>query len=239
LVTVASAVSGLDFGEGTYRIQGLPPGQYMVEIQQINPKAIKGSGIGPVSNQFQLPIKEEFFNGAGNSSNSASVFVPVTVSAGQVTSGMDFVINGVSTDLPVLVSEKEPNEKTKKAQRLSIPVEVSANAGASDDFLLRMTLPDGSIDPIEDLYRITVDQKRIVFIILEPTGGSGDLDMYLFTSFVNKKRTSLDDPNLLAFSASPTAKEFIGFLLDPGDYIIGVSAFSGNLSYKLRVVTTQ
>jgi hypothetical protein len=239
LATVASAVTGLDFGVGTYRIQGLPPGQYLVEIQQINPKAIKASGIGPVSNQFELPIKEEFFNGSGNSSNSASVFLPVTVTAGQVTSGMDFVINGVSTDVPALVSEKEPNEKTKKAQRLNIPVAVSASAADSDDFLLRMTLPDGSIDPIEDLYRITVDQKRIVFIVLEPTSGSGDLDMYLFTSFVNKKRTSLDDLNLLTFSAGPTANEFMSFQLEPGDYFIGVSAFSGNLNYRLRVVTTQ
>jgi hypothetical protein len=102
-----------------------------------------------------------------------------------------------------------------------------------------MTLPDGSSAPIEDLYRITVDQTRIVFIILEATAGTGDLDLYLFSSDVSKKRSSLDDPNLLALSAGPTANEFIGFQLDPGEYIIGVSAFSGSMNYRLRIVTTE
>src|SRR4030095_10381102 len=175
LATVSSAVTGLEFGQGTYRIQGLPPGQYLVEIQQIHPLAIKGSGICPLANQFPLPVLEEFFNGAGNSSNSASVFVPVRVSVGEVTGGIDFVINGFSHVTPVLVSEKKPNEKTKKAQKLTLPVELSAAASSSDDALLRMSLPDGTSDPIEDLYKFTVDQSRIVLIVLEPTSGSGDL----------------------------------------------------------------
>lgn len=239
LATVSSAVTGLDFGQGTYRIQGLPPGQYLAEIQQINPFAVKGSGIGPLSTQFPLPVQEEFFNGAGNSSNSVSVFVPVTVSAGQVTNNIDFVINGFSSAMPVLVSEQEPNEKTKKAQKLTIPVEVSAAASSSDGALLRMSLPDGTSDPIEDLYKFTVDQSRTVLIVLEPTSGSGDLDLYLFTSDVSKKKSSLDDRNLLSFSAGPTANELIGVQLDPGTYIIGVSAFSGSLNYKLRIITTQ
>jgi hypothetical protein len=239
LATMSSAVTGLDFGTGAYRIQGLPPGQYLVEIQQINPLATKSSGIGPLGSQFPLPIKEEFFNGVGNSSNSASVFVPVTVAAGQLVSGIDFVINGISSAAPVPVGEREPNEKKAKAQKLSIPVEVSASAAAADDAFLRMTLPDGSSDLVEDLYQFTVDQPRSVFILLEPTSGSGDLDMYLFTSDVSKKRSSFDDPNLLALSAGPTANEFIGFQLNPGTYIIGVSAFSGSLNYKLRVITTE
>jgi hypothetical protein len=156
-----------------------------------------------------------------------------------VTSGVDFIINGFSSATPVLVSENEPNEKTKKAQKLTIPIEVSAAASSSDDALLRMNLPDGTSDPIEDLYKFTVDQSRIVLIVLEPTSGAGDLDLYLFTSNVSKKKSSLDDPNLLSFSAGPTANELIGIQLDPGTYIIGVSAFSGNLNYKLRIITSQ
>lgn len=239
LATVSSAVTGLEFGQGTYRIQGLPPGQYLAQIQQINPSAVEVSGIGPLTTQFPLPVKEEFFNGAGNSSNSASVFVPVTVSAGRVTSGVDFIINGFSSATLVLVGETEPNEKTKKAQKLTIPIAVSAVASSSDAALLRMGLPDGTSDGIEDLYKFTVDQSRIVLIVLEPTSGSGDLDLYLFTSDVSKKKSSLDDPNLLSFSAGPTANELIGVPLDPGTYIIGVSAFSGSLNYKLRIITAQ
>ena len=239
LATVASAVTGLDFGEGTYRIQGLPPGRYLVEIQQINPDAVAGSGIGPLGSQFPLPVKEEFFNGSGNSSNSSSVFVPVTVAGGGVTGGVDFVINGISGATPVPAVEKEPNEKKNKAQKLDIPVELAASASATDNAALKMSLPDGSVDPVEDLYKITVDQSRVVFIMLEPTSGSGDLDLYLFTSSVSKKKSSLEDANLLAFSAGPTANEFIGFQLQPGTYIIGVSAFSGSMNYKLRIFTSQ
>ncbi|HWN98502.1 MAG TPA: PPC domain-containing protein, partial [Blastocatellia bacterium] len=239
LATVSSAVTGLDFGQGAYRIQGLPPGQYLAEIQQINPDAVGGSGIGPLASQFLLPVKEEFFNGPDNSSNSASVFVPVTVSPGQLTSGIDFVINGISTATPVLVSEIEPNEKD--AQALTTPVEVSGEASTTDAALLKMNLPGGLIDPIEDLYKITVDQSRIVFIILEPTSGSGDLDLYLFNSAVTKKeKSSLNDPNLLSFSAGATASETIAFPLNhPGTYIIGVSAFSGSLNYRLRIFASQ
>src|SRR5262249_30071603 len=51
LATVSSAVTGLDFGAGTYRVQGLPPGQYLVGIQQIDAEATGGSGIGPPGNQ--------------------------------------------------------------------------------------------------------------------------------------------------------------------------------------------
>jgi pre-peptidase len=239
LATVSSAVTGLEFGQGTYRIQGLPPGQYLAQIQQINPRAVEVSGIGPLTTQFPLPVQEEFFNGAGNSSNSASVFVPVTVSAGRVTSGVDFIINGFSSAMPLPVSEQEPNEKTKKAQKLTIPVAVSAVASSSDAALLRMSLPDGTSDGIEDLYKFTVDQSRIVLIVLEPTSGAGDLDLYLFSSDVSKKRSSLDDPNLLSFSGGPTANELVGVKLDPGTYIIGVSAFSGSLNYKLRIITSQ
>ncbi|HJZ68980.1 MAG TPA: PPC domain-containing protein, partial [Blastocatellia bacterium] len=206
---------------------------------QINPNAIKGSGIGPLGNQVPLPVAEEFFNGPGNSSNSASVFVPVSVSAGQVKSGIDFIINGISTAPPTLVDEKEPNDKKNKAQMLNIPVELSGSASATDDAVLRITLNDGTSDPIEDLFKFTVEQTRIVFIVLEPTSGSGDLDMYLFTSDVSKKKTSLDDPNLISFSAGPTSNELIAKQLDPGTYIIGVSAFQGSLNYKLRIFTSQ
>ena len=167
------------------------------------------------------------------------MFLPVTVRAGELTTGIDLTINGISTALPTLVDEREPNKKKNKAQKLDIPVELSASASATDDAMLRVTLPDGTTDPIEDLYKITVDQSRTVFIILEPTSGSGDLDLYLFTSDVSKKKTSLDDPNLISFSTGPTSDELIAVKLDPGTYIIGVSAFQGSLNYKLRIFTSQ
>ncbi|HEU4388633.1 MAG TPA: hypothetical protein VFV34_12605 [Blastocatellia bacterium] len=240
LATVSSAVTGLEFGAGTYQIQGLPPGNYLVGIQQINPSAVRGSGIGPLgSRQLVLPFAEEYYNGPGNSSNSPFTFVPVTVSAGSVTGGIDIILNGISNAAPVVVSESEPNEKPGQSQQLILPAELNGSAAPGDLAKLKMNLPDGSVDPVEDLFRITVDSSLTVFVVLEPTSGTGDLDLYLWDDGVSKKRSSLDDPHLLTFSAGPTANEALAVRLTPGTYVIGVSAFQGSLSYKLRVINSD
>ena len=240
LATAASAVTGLEFGAGTYRIQGLPPGQYMVQIQQINPNATGGSGIGPLGSQFTLPIKEEFFNGPNDSSNLSGTFVPVTVTAGGIAGGTDFVINGISTLAPAPVNESEPNSKKKQAQQInSIPADISAVAADGDSAELKMTLPGGVTDKVEDLYEITVTASRIVYVLLEPTSGAGDLDMYLYDSSVKKKKSSLNDSHLLGFSSGPTANELIAVQLVPGTYFIGVSAFEGSVNYRMRIFTSQ
>jgi hypothetical protein len=240
LATVSSAVTGLDFGAGTYRIRGLPPGDYMVQIQLINPNAVGGSGIGPLFTQFPLPVGEEYFNGPGGPSSSPSMFVPVTVTAGNVVSGIDFAILGVDPTPPVLLNEKEQNHKLAKAQKLGMPpIELTAAAAFTDNSKLKMVFPDGSSDKIEDLFQIVVPSFKTVFIVLESTSGSGDLDLYLFLPTVNKKKSSFSDPNLLDLSAGPTGNEMITAQLDPGTYIIGVSAFDGNANYKLRIFTSQ
>ena len=240
LATVSSAVTGMEFGDGTYRIQGLPPGNYLIGIQQINPFAVRGSGIGPFGDrQLVLPFAEQFFNGPGHSSNSPAAFVPVTVTAGTITGGIDIILNGISNATPVVVDESEPNEKQGQAQRLALSAEVNGSAAPGDTFKLRMTLPDGSTDPVEDLYRITVDNARTVFVVLEPTSGTGDLDLYLWDDGVSKKRSSLDDTHLLAFSAGPTANEMLAIRLNPGTYVVGISAFQGSLNYKLRIISSD
>jgi hypothetical protein len=238
LATVSSAVTGLEFGAGTYRIQGLPPGQYLVEIQQINPRALEGSSIGPLGTQFPLP-SEEYYNGgreANDSTDSAADYVPVFVTAGGTATGTDIILNGISSAAPASFSESEPNELTKKAQTIaSIPAEITASASNFDASKLKMRFGSQS-DGIEDLYSFTVTEQRTYFVILEPTSGAGDLDLYLFRSGVSKKKTNLDDPNLLGFSASATSSELVGVTLPPGKYIIGVSSFDGSIGYRLRVI---
>jgi Bacterial pre-peptidase C-terminal domain len=242
LATAVSAVTGLELGAGKYRVTGLPPGDYLLELQQINPSAISGSGIGPLRNgQVSLPITAEYYNGPGVSSNTVSSFTPVSVSAGVTVLGIDFTINGLSTTLGA-VNEKEEHFKLKKAQQVDFPVEISGRATGSDQSQFKMTLPDGSTDKIEDFYKITVTTEGIFFIVLEPVGGAtGDLDMYLFdASTVAKKKSSLDDTALEAYSAGPTADEIIGVRLVPGTYVIGVSAFENSaLSYKLKIISSQ
>jgi hypothetical protein len=237
LATISSAVTGLDFGNGTYRIQGLPPGNYLVQFQQIDARFTGGSSIGPLFEQLPLPVVEEFFNGPNSSSNSASVFTSVAVGAGQVTTGIDIILNGFSSVTPTAVNEKEPNEKVKKAQKLTtLPANITAAASSTDTSLLKIDFGGGVSDKVEDLYRITVDTDGFYAITLEATSGSGDLDLWLFTSAVNKKKTSLSDPNLIALGATESSNEFIIVRLAPGTYIVGVSAFAGSQNYRLRVI---
>lgn len=240
LATVSSAVTGLDFGNGTYRIQGLPQGDYIIEIQQIIPDALGGSSIGPLASQFPLPV-EEFFSGPRESNNeSPTDFELVTVTAGNLSTGVDIVLNGFSNAAVAMTNEVEQNHKQKKAQRISLPVELLGAAGATNKSTVLVNLGQGDSDKIEDLYRITVTTATRVYIFLEATSGEGDLDLYLFASNV-KKNTSLGDSRVIDFSLSASSTELIGTSspLPPGEYLIGVSAFEGNQNYRLRVLALQ
>jgi len=242
LATAASAVTGLQFGPGTYKIAGLPEGQYLVQIQQINPNAVGGSGIGPLDEQIPLPVLEQYYNGADNASTSPSIFVPVTVSAGSTAANIDIILNGLNTAAFTTIAEVEPNEKSRKGQAVQAPVEVTGSAAGSDTSQFKLTLSDGSLDPVEDFYRFTVPAEKIYYIILEPINGTnGDLDIYLFNvDLVAKKRGVTGEASILGSSSSPTASEVIAMKIPPGTYTLGVSAFQqSNVSYKLRIIPAQ
>ena len=245
LATSTSAVTGLEFGAGAYHIDGLPPGQYSIEIQQITSRAVGGSGIGPLDEQLPLPVPE-FYNGARESGDSADMpgdFQPIVVTAGGVNSGIDIILNGFSSAAVSLADEREPNDKTKKAQRIDVPTEISGAAAFNDPSILRMSgFSDGSTDQIEDVYRFSLTAPRLVYILLRPVGGtaSSDLDLYLFDSTLGKKKVSLNSSTVVSLSAGGTATEAIGLTLGAGDYFIGVSAFDGtSVAYKLAVLTGQ
>jgi hypothetical protein len=242
LATAASAVTGLQFGPGTYKIAGLPEGQYLVQIQQINPNAVGGSGIGPLDEQIPLPVLEQYYNGANNASTSPSIFVPVTVSAGSTAANIDIILNGLNTAAFTTIAEVEPNEKSRKGQAVQAPVEVTGSAAGSDTSQFKLTLSDGSFDPVEDFYRFTVPAEKIYYIILEPVNGTnGDLDIYLFNvDLVAKKRGVTGEASILGSSSSPTASEVIAMKIPAGTYTLGVSAFQqSNVSYKLRIIPAQ
>ncbi len=238
LVTVESAVTGLANPAGVYYLEGLPPGDYLVEIQKINPNALGGSGIGPLGQQIPLPV-EERYNGAnesGSDSDDPSAFVPVTVTAGSVVSDIDIVLNGFPTTALTERDEAEPNEKPKKSQSLALPINVTGHANVNDRFRTVIDFGSQGTGPVQDFYKFTLDHEVTLFISLESTSGSGDLDLYLLNGKI-KKSVPIDD--VLTFSASPTASEFLAVRLPAGTYFLGVSAFAGNLDYSLRVLTTS
>jgi hypothetical protein len=244
LATAASAVTGVQFGTGRYKISGLPDGQYMVMIQRVNEDATGGSGIGPLGNQIPLPIAEEYYNGAGNTSNSVSVFTPVPVTVGNTTSGIDLLINGLNLGSFTTAGEIEPNDKIRKAPLVNPPVEIIGNVSGFDLSAFRITaLPGGGVDSIEDLYSFEVTTSKLYFIILEPlNNAAGDLDMYLFdANTVGKKKAKVNDSSVvMGKSNGPTGNEFIAVTLTPGSYNLGISAFeNSNLGYKVRIIPAQ
>jgi hypothetical protein len=239
LATAASAVTGVQFGTGRYRIDGLPPGQYVIEVQQINPNALGGSGIGPLDSQLPIPVLE-FYNGlreSGHPSDTPSDFEPINVNAGTVVSNIDIVLNGFGGSLVSLFSETEPNDKKKKANRVTLPVDITAAANFDDPSLLRIEFTNQDPDRVEDLYRFTLDSTKVVYVVLEAIGAgaaTSDLDLYLLDVAFNKKRVSISSASILAFSAGPVASELVGIRLTAGTYYIGVSAFQGTrTAYRL------
>ncbi|HMG37330.1 MAG TPA: hypothetical protein VKM94_25730 [Blastocatellia bacterium] len=243
LAMAASAVTGLQFGNGTYRIGGLPPGQYLVELQRINPNATGGSGIGPLGSQIPLPVPEEYYNGPGNSSNSPSVFVPVNVAAGSITTGIDLIVNGLNLTSFSTITEPASHFKIKKAPTIQPPIEINGSASFEDPSQFKINLPDGSSAPVEDFFKFEVPTRGIYFILLEPVEGQqGDLDLYLFNAdTVGKKKANLNDTTVVVGSStSPKANEAVVLTLDAGTYIVGISPFgNSSVSYKLRIIAAQ
>jgi hypothetical protein len=239
LVTVQSAVTGHAQPAGAYLLDGLPPGDYLVEIQQINPFALGGSGIGPLGQQIPLPVPENY-NGpdeSGAATDDPSAFVPVTVVAGAVAGNVDVVLNGFPTTPLTDVDEREPNEKAKRSQSLALPSEAMGRAREDDRF--RSSIDFGfATAPLHDFYSFTLTGTRTVFISLEGVSGSGDMDLYLLSGKIGR-RIDLDSPRLLGASLSPSSSEFIAVTLPAGRYFLGVSAFSGDVTYSLRGLVTD
>ena len=118
----------------------------------------------------------------------------------------------------------------------TLPVQVRARAAATDPFTLRVQFPDGSAAPVHDLYSFQVT-PGVYWISVEPNnpGAQGDLDLYLFFSNVNPNVVPL--AQVPRFSLTASSHELIGVrFAGAGTFVIGVSAFAGDVKYKLRVL---
>jgi hypothetical protein len=68
---------------GSYEIS-VPPGNYTVEVEAIDPGFLEGSGVGPLRVQGQRPLP----------GTAPAPVGPITVTAGQTTAGHDVVLIG-------------------------------------------------------------------------------------------------------------------------------------------------
>ncbi|HWN99475.1 MAG TPA: PPC domain-containing protein, partial [Blastocatellia bacterium] len=164
---------------------------------------------------------------------------PVSVTAGIVTSGIDIALNGFNTAALPVVNEVEGNDKKKKAQRLTFPVEVHGSASDQDAGKHRIDFGEFGSARIHDLYRFTVNTTGVFVIALDPISGAGDMDLYLLDESFEGKKISISSPSIAGSSTSPQASELIGVRLIAGTYYVGVSAFAGSFNYRLRIISSQ
>lgn len=80
---------------GFYRIVGLPPGRYTVEVEPIHPAFTGGSGLGPLDPPPPLVGGREFYSGAMESNDDGPRRIAlVPVEAGAVVEDADIILNG-------------------------------------------------------------------------------------------------------------------------------------------------
>ena len=108
LATAASAVTGLDFGYGGYRIQGLPLGAYEVMLQDLFPFFVGGSRVGPMPFQLPLPYLESYFH-RPTTSLDVRTFTPVLALPAVTTPKVDIEILGFDPSEPNRLEESDPH----------------------------------------------------------------------------------------------------------------------------------
>lgn len=157
----------------------------------------------------------------------------------RIVGGIDIVLNGFSGAAVSEVADVEPNEKKKKAQKLNAPALVTGHVNENDASKLTIDFGSQGTGSVQDLYVMNLDRDTTFFIMLEGLTENGDIDLYLLDSAFKGKVLPINSGFILATSLSPTTSEFIGVRLPAGKYYLGVSGFSGQIGYQLRVLTTS
>jgi hypothetical protein len=238
LATATSFVSGVLGGNGSYQFIGLPPGDYLISVEKINPNFLGGSSVGPRDEQLDL-LTPENYNGSNESNattDNPKDFMPVKVVAGSVTPNIDLVLNGFGLSPLTNVSESEPNDAKKQGQKISADSKITGSIRASDPSKISIDFGDGFTLPVQDLYRVDLKSSSQLYISLEASNANSDIDVVLFTKGIKNGPISANSAFILNGGLSVTGSELIGTgSLAPGTYYIGVASGQDTANYTLTV----
>lgn len=100
---VTSTVTGTFQQNGNFELEGLPPGDYEVMIESIDPNFTLSSSVGQYSEtendlSFQNPVLAEYYNANDAEDEARSLADVVSVRANQTTSSINFVVADESRD---------------------------------------------------------------------------------------------------------------------------------------------
>lgn len=156
---------------------------------------------------------------------AGNVSVKVVNPDGKESNAMMFNVTPAASD-----AEIEPNHTRTTADSLPIGGKRTGRAAAGDAFSESYDYGNGTKDPIEDFFSFRLAQASQIEIILTAPP-NGDLDMFLFReegASLKEVQTSIWDTALAGHST-----ERIRAALQPGRYMVGVSAFSGGSNYTI------
>jgi hypothetical protein len=203
---------------GLFELPGLPPGEYRLELEPLEDEPVIQPAHGFLSGG------RRYWREGGLPTTDLRAATPISVRAGQVTEGRDFVLVAPAPSVPRAV-ESEPNNTPEVAQPLPLSVEVTGRVGPQDAGRFDYDAFDGTDfydDKVEDWYRIVVTEPTLLTATLTASAPAADLNLFLVSG-----DSSTDFPvgTPLADGADPgTPPERLQIRVWPGVYFLGVSS---------------
>ncbi len=207
---------------GFYEIRGLPPGNYIVSIEQVDLSFSEGSGVGALLNAEPFPGIPEFYNPGETNSDTGECAGVLNVIANKNVEGVDFVINSTGSS-GAAVNESEPNDSFSEPQSVSTSAVISGSIAKGDSGGPKLSFANGSTDVFEDVYSIQINPDQWLTLSLTSQSAASEFDMLL----VSEDTTLIINP----FTTPDGAVEILGpMLLEPGNYFVAVSLVDGILN---------
>lgn len=207
---------------GAYQLNGLTPGaSYTIEVVNISPQFVAGSGIPPLDPPAILPGPEEFWNGASESSNASDdrLDSEVVVATGTV-SDIDIILNKGGT----LQMDKFDSKTEFILSVQSLITSFETPNGSNDYAAVRYPIP-ASVDTPFTVARMSFfnndDQTVWPRVLLATANGSGQPDLANPLAEVNNVRGSAREFITVDFGATRTSFEdlFVVVQFPPGEAI--------------------
>jgi len=200
---------------GDYLLPGLPAGNYKVLIQPLDgdvggfplTPALISAHLQTITNNTDFP--EEFYNGGDESGNPATDdptgFVPVTVNAGTVTSGINFVTNLDLTppQIAAIFPENNATGVSVTAEILvtfSEPLEVSTFTNAT------FTLNNGGVS-VDGSVLFLDDNQLAVFTPTSPLAFNATYSIAISTGVTDTRGNALATAFNSSFTTEPPDTE--------------------------------
>lgn len=228
--------------QGLFEINGLPPGNYTVEVEPIYQEFIGGSGVGPLDPPVDLPGPAEYYSGASESStDGAASAVILSVGAGQTLENINIILN--SSNTITQLSESGSHSTLATAQNFPLPRIVTGNVSSGDAGEARGAAFAGTPVPVQDFFSFSANANDWVTITLNWPNPAVNLDLYLYDSGGTRLSSSYTCSYGISCGGSfnPTREQIGPFLITTsGTYVVGVSSRTGTVtSYTLQATSQQ